>query len=148
MRLILLPPIVVLLCAGVMVALHLNAPLARIVPQPFNWPGVLLVVGGIALSKWHASLFKRVGTNINTFGEPGQLTTEGLFRRTRNPMYLGMLIALLGLAWALGSLSPLLGPLVFFGMAQFWYIPLEERALVRKFGDAYGDYQRAVRRWL
>ena len=63
-------------------------------------------------------------------------------------MYLGMLVALLGwLVW-LGSVSPLCGPLVFFLMAQYWYIPVEEQAMAAKFGAQYMAYQRTVRRWI
>lgn len=131
MRLLLLPPIVVLLCAGLMAALHRAWPLATWLPSPWNWLG----------------LVPALGTNLNTFGEPGSLRTEGLFRRTRNPMYLGMLIALLGLAATLGSASALAGPLVFFVLAQGYYVPVEERAMALKFGAAYDDYRRRVPRW-
>lgn len=148
MQWLLLPPVVLIMSAGLMVVLHQNVPIAEVVPQPFNWGGLLLVVAGLAGANWHARLFRRLGTNINTFGEPGTLTTEGLFRRTRNPMYLGMVVTLVGLACVLGSLSPFVGPAGFFVLAHFWYIPLEERAMALKFGDAYAAYQHAVPRWL
>lgn len=147
MRLLLLPPIVVLLCAGLMAALHQAWPLATWLPSPWNWLGLVPALGGLGMAQWHARMFRRVGTNINTFGEPGSLRTEGLFRRTRNPMYLGMLIALLGLAATLGSASALAGPLVFFVLAQGYYVPVEERAMALKFGAAYDDYRRRVPRW-
>jgi protein-S-isoprenylcysteine O-methyltransferase Ste14 len=147
MRTLLLPPIAVLACAGLMALLHRFSPLATWLPTPWNWLGLVPVIGGLALAQWHARMFRRVGTNINTFGEPGTLRTEGLFRRTRNPMYLGMLIALLGLAATLGSASALAGPLLFFALAQFFYVPTEERAMAQKFGPAYDDYRRRVPRW-
>jgi protein-S-isoprenylcysteine O-methyltransferase Ste14 len=148
MRLLLLPPFAVLVCAVLMVVFHVHWPVMELLPRPFNWIGLVPLAAGIAVAKWHAGLFRRIGTNINTFGEPGTLTREGLFRHTRNPMYLGMLLALLGLAWALGSLSPWVGPLAFFILASRWYVPAEESAMAAKFGAAYAQYRRDVRRWL
>ena len=56
-------------------------------------------------------------------------------------------LAKIGVAWLLGTLSPWLGPLGFYLLARTWYIPLEEQAMARKFGDAYMAYQRTVPRW-
>ncbi|WFP48717.1 isoprenylcysteine carboxylmethyltransferase family protein [Methylomonas sp. EFPC3] len=148
MRFLLLPPIVVLMSAGIMFLLHVAVPIVQLVPRPANFAGLILVVAGLGIANWHARLFRRIGSNINTFGEPGRLTTEGLFRRTRNPMYLGMIVFLAGVACMLGSISPMAGPLGFFILANYWYIPLEERAMALKFGNEYFEYQRSVPRWL
>ncbi len=144
---LLLPPFVWLYCVAGMLLVHTLLPVAHWLPAPWRLPGLLLLRAGLAMAQWHARLFRRLGTNINTFGTPDQLTTQGLFRRTRNPMYLGMLLALCGVALTLGALSPLLGPLVFLLLAQHWYIPAEERAMSARFGEAYHDYQRRVPRW-
>jgi len=148
MRFLLLPPIVVLFFAGMMFFLHMAVPIVQLVPQPINLAGLAMVLAGFSIANWHARLFRRIGTNINTFGEPGKLTTEGLFRRTRNPMYVGMIVLLVGVAFMLGSMSPIAGPLGFFILAHYWYIPLEEKAMALKFGDDYFQYQRSVPRWL
>jgi protein-S-isoprenylcysteine O-methyltransferase Ste14 len=148
MKNILLPPVIWVASAALMLLLHLTVPVIQLVPAPWTWLGLTLLVAGLAMARWHAVLFRRVGTNINTFGQPDKLTTEGLFRRTRNPMYLGMIVSLLGLAWVLGSLSPLASPLGFFVLAHGWYVPLEEKNMSLKFGEAYATYQRSVPRWL
>jgi protein-S-isoprenylcysteine O-methyltransferase Ste14 len=147
MRKLLLPPVVFVASVVVMIVLHWRWPVLHWLPLPWTWAGAGLIVAGLALAQWHARLFRRLGTNIQTFGEPGQLTTEGLFRRTRNPMYLGMLLALTGVAVVLGSLSPGAVVLVFFVLMQAWYIPFEERAMAQRFGDAYAAYRRDVPRW-
>jgi protein-S-isoprenylcysteine O-methyltransferase Ste14 len=134
--------------AGIMALLRWTMPVALLIPSPWNWLGVILVAAGLGIAGRHARLFHYLGTNIYTFGEPGQMTTDALYSHTRNPMYLGLLIVLIGLAVALGRLSPFVGPLVFFALANFWYIPWEERAMARKFGEAYAEYSRTVRRWL
>lgn len=134
--------------AGVMAVLYWLMPVTTLIPSPWNWLGLILVAAGLGIAGRHARLFHDLGTNIYTFGEPGQLTTDALYSRTRNPMYLGLLITLVGLAVVLGRLSPFVGPLAFFTLANFWYIPWEERAMADKFGSAYAEYSRAVRRWL
>jgi len=63
-------------------------------------------------------------------------------------MYLGMVVSLVGVACVLGSISSTAGPLVFFILANYWYIPLEERAMALKFGKEYLEYQRSVPRWM
>ncbi|WP_426734893.1 methyltransferase family protein [Myxococcus faecalis] len=148
MRALFLPPVVLLASMSLMVLLHRTAPLLELWGPPSRWLGGALVLGGIVVAQWHARLFKRLGTNINTFEEPGTLTREGLFRFTRNPMYLGFVTSLLGLAIALGSASPFLILAAFVLLTHFWYIRVEEQALLRKFGARYVEYRRAVRRWL
>jgi protein-S-isoprenylcysteine O-methyltransferase Ste14 len=63
-------------------------------------------------------------------------------------MYLGLAVLLIGLAILLGTLVPFLGPLVFIVAADRWYIPFEEKALQRKFGEQYDAYKRTTRRWV
>ncbi len=151
MQRLLLPPIVWLASVGAMVILQRTWPGW---PAPAGavalawWVGGALVLLGVGIAQWHARLFRRIGTNINTFGEPGRLTTAGLFSYTRNPMYLGMLIGLAGVAVALATLSPWLMVVLFFVLVQRWYIPVEERAMAARFGSQYADYCRDVRRWL
>ncbi len=148
MQRLLLPPVVWFASVGAMAILQRTWPVAADGRVLAWWAGGVLVLAGLAMAQWHARLFKRIGTNINTFGEPGTLTTAGLFAHTRNPMYLGMLLALAGVALALGTLSPWLLVLQFFVLAQCWYIPLEERKLAARFGRQYADYCRDVRRWI
>lgn len=115
---------------------------------PYTWLGGILVLAGIAVAWWHARLFRRIGTNINTFEDPGTLTREGLFQLSRNPMYLGFVISLLGVGICLGAASPFLVCGAFVLLTHFWYIRIEEQALLKKFGSQYVEYQRMVRRWI
>lgn len=144
----LLPPTLVLILAAGMVATRALLPGPPIAPAPFNGLGLLLLCAGLALAIVGSRLFRRVGTNIRTFDTPDVLVTEGPFRWSRNPMYLGFAALLLGLAVALGTLTPLLLALVFVIAADRWYIPFEEAAMAATFGDAYRAYADRTRRWL
>ena len=148
MRAMMRPPILLCLALGAMWWLHRRLPLAQWLDTPYHWIGMLPLLAGLCISAWHARLFRRVGTNIDTFKEPGRLVTDGLFRRTRNPMYLGFVITLTGVALLMGSAMPWLIVLAFFVVTDLWYIRFEERAMLQKFGPTYVDYQANVRRWL
>ena len=99
----LLPPRLVLILLIAMVALRVLAPGPMIMSYPYNLAGVLVAALGLGLTLSGAGLFARIGTNIKTFNEPGTLVTDGLFRWSRNPMYLGFLLLLGGTAIALGA---------------------------------------------
>jgi len=147
-RFIILPPITMLLTAAVMAALDAAMPVTILWHVPISYIGIALIALGIGIAQWHARMFKKIGANIQTFGEPTQLCRDGLFRYTRNPMYLGFLIALSGLAVLLGSLSPFAGLVLYAALANWWYVPYEERAMRRRFGESYRTYCKDVRRWI
>ncbi|RFA28601.1 hypothetical protein CAI21_12140 [Alkalilimnicola ehrlichii] len=148
MRALTLPPFVMAIAIVLMIGLNYLAPLVHLWGAPYRWLGIPLVLIGLGIAKWHADLFKAVDTNIDTFGEPDTLTTEGLFRYTRNPMYLGFVIVLVGVAVLLGSITPFLPLAGFVLLTHFWYIRYEERAMLKQFGQQYVDYKSRVRRWL
>jgi protein-S-isoprenylcysteine O-methyltransferase Ste14 len=147
-----LPPALYLLLALASTAVGLLVPVAGPVGGAGGWvlrlAGLILLVGGLAVTVLGSRRFATVGTNINTFRDPDLLVTDGLFGLTRNPMYLGFLVSLVGVAGAVGSLSALFGPLLFAGAAQWWYIPFEEQRMEAQFGPAYDHYRRHVGRWI
>jgi protein-S-isoprenylcysteine O-methyltransferase Ste14 len=143
-----IPPVLVAILIVVMGLLNLYLPGPVIVPSPYNWLGAILMVAGLGVTVTAAQHFSRVKTNIRTFNEPTLLVTDGLFRWSRNPMYLGFIVFMTGLAIALGTLWPFLMPVAFAVIADRWYVPFEERAMRQKFGAAYEDYARRSRRWL
>ncbi len=123
-------------------------PLMSLHLEAVRWGGCLLVLGGVVISAVARRQFDRIGSNVHTFREPGQLVTDGLFRLTRNPMYLGFASIALGVARWIQSLSALLLALAFFVLTDLWYVRFEERAMCSKYGEAYRSYQRRVRRRL
>jgi protein-S-isoprenylcysteine O-methyltransferase Ste14 len=143
----LLPPALWAACLIGMAAIALLAPHRSIVPPPYHLAGWAVFVAGCVFTLWGARQFSRVETEINTFRTPGRLVTNGLFRFSRNPMYLGFFLSLLGGAIGLNTVPALVPPLVFFLAAQLWYIPYEERMAGEAFGEEYEEYKRRVRRW-
>lgn len=149
MRRLLLPPVAWLAGIVGMLLLHEYAPFGHIEPEAWRTAtGITLAAVGFGATLWHARQFSKLRTNINTFKEPDKLVEVGLFRRIRNPMYLGFLISLVGLAATLGAVSAWFVVVAFFLLADRWYIPFEERAMQQRFGDEYQRYVSRTRRWL
>lgn len=144
----LLPPLLFCLLLSLMLFAGFCFPLVHWPLAPFHWLGLLFVAIGLVIASWHARLFSQLGTNISTFEEPDVLVQAGLFRYTRNPMYLGFLIALCGTAITLSSASPWVFVVCFFVITDRWYIAFEEKMMLQKFGDEYRLYQQQVGRWL
>lgn len=93
--------------------------------------------------------FHRAHTTFNPFRPEAAtvLVTAGVFAWTRNPMYLGLFLLLLGWAVELGTLSAFAGPLLFVPLIQYVQIRAEERALHLQFGSDYDRYCQRVNRW-
>jgi protein-S-isoprenylcysteine O-methyltransferase Ste14 len=119
-----------------------------------GYRGLSLYVGGIfallgiVLILWAAGLFRRAGTNIRPREPANSLVLTGLYRKTRNPMYLGMTLLYFGLALLLHSLVALLLLIVVLVIIQTQVIAREERYLEARFGDDYRAYKKRVRRWI
>ena len=110
---------------------------------------VVLVVFGVALAVTAAMLFRREGTEIDpTSTANRKLVTSGPFRFTRNPMYLGLVIVTLGIAFWVGAWPMFLAPVAIFATANWVHIPFEEAKMRRQFSDAFDIYGRRVRRWI
>ncbi|MEN9674864.1 MAG: hypothetical protein RIS76_760 [Verrucomicrobiota bacterium] len=109
-----------------------------------------LALVAVALEGLAILAFRRARTSFNPvrIGSASRVVTTGIFRHTRNPMYLGLVVAL-G-AWAVWLSSPwaLIGPALFAGFTHRFQILPEERVLTALFGRDFEDYQRRVRRWL
>jgi len=109
-----------------------------------------LVIAGITLGVLAIKQLKREFTTLNPFrpNTTSSLVTSGIFKFTRNPMYLGMLFILIGFAIFLGKLSSFMVLPAFCLLLTEMQIKPEERILEEKFGDEYLDYKSRVRRWL
>ena len=110
---------------------------------------VIALAGGATGLAGNLAL-RRARTTPNPFKpqDASSLVTTGIYRLTRNPMYLGLLLVLLGLASFLCSAFALLGPVAFVVYITRFQIVPEERVLLAKFGVAYSEYLARVRRWL
>lgn len=148
------PPVIDLAVGLLMWALARAVPAAQLWPQG-AWPfgvgaalGIALAGGLIALAgAWQ---FRRARTTINPLSpaKTSALVTGGVYRVTRNPMYLGMLLVLIGWGVWLGNAAAWLALPLSVLLLNTLQIKPEERLLRQRFGDAYARYAARVRRWL
>lgn len=143
-----LPPVLLFACLALMGLLHFLLPLGRWLESPLTWAGLLPLGVGLGLLLGAALLFPKHGTTIKPFEESTALLTEGPYRYSRNPIYLGMILVLVGVAVLLGTRTPLLAIPLFFVLITNQFIVNEEAMLEERFGEAYRDYRQRVRRWL
>ena len=141
------PPIIAAACAGLMYALA-AIPLITL-PHSAVFTAALALLGTAveAAGSW---AFYRARTTANPLApeQASRIVQNGVYRFSRNPMYLGMVCYLA--AWAAHLAQPLtwLGIAVFVLYITRFQIMPEERALLQKFGEEYADYCHRVRRWL
>ncbi|MDH3747708.1 MAG: isoprenylcysteine carboxylmethyltransferase family protein [Gammaproteobacteria bacterium] len=143
-----LPPVYLLAATLFMIGLNYFAPIKTILHAPVTYVGAVLIALGLFIMIWPAVAFGKVGTAIKPFDDSTHLLTDGMYRITRNPMYLGMTTILLGIATLFGTASPFVLVPVFVWIIQTKFIRHEEAALEKTFGDPYIEYKRSVRRWL
>lgn len=144
----LLPPALFTVCIVIMIGFWWLFPVTNLLKFPLNLIGILLFLFGLGIAKRGSDIFEKKGTNIETFDDPYILVTDGLYKISRNPMYLGFVISLSGLFLLLGCLSPLFVVVLFFIITDRWYIKFEEAAMEKIFGVKYQEYKSGTRRWL
>jgi protein-S-isoprenylcysteine O-methyltransferase Ste14 len=110
--------------------------------------GALLFLAGVALNVVGFVTQKRAGTDPIPFNPSTRIVSHGLYRFTRNPMYIGFALWTLGLAILCNSIWVLLASPVGLILIDRLVVVREERYLERKFGNEYLNYKRRARRWI
>ena len=117
-------------------------------PSSFELPGVVLAALGLGLMFVSVGVFWSRKTTILPDRPATEFVVAGPYRFTRNPMYVGMSVAYLGLSFAFGPAWPLvLLPVALYLIVRL-VIQREEAYLLRRFGDSYEQYRSRVRRWV
>lgn len=146
-----IPPPILMLLIGAVMATALLGPAPAALPGRWRWllAGVLFAAAGLLGFPAFAA-FAKAKTTIDPVqvGRASALVTTGVYRFTRNPMYVALFLLLCAWAAWLARPLPWIGPAAFVLFISRFQIVPEERALIGKFGGAYADYCRSVRRWL
>jgi protein-S-isoprenylcysteine O-methyltransferase Ste14 len=108
----------------------------------------VLILIGLAMLVVAGGMFKQAGTDLVPFKNVSALVTTGVYRFTRNPMYLAMALVLLGCAVTVGASTALIVPPVFMVIIEVRFIRPEEAMLRDLFGEEYSSYCQRVRRWV
>lgn len=143
-----LPPMYLFTSLASMVLLHFFLPVYQLISYPWNASGIIPLALGLTLNISADRAFKKTGTTVKPFEVSTTLVTSGVFRYSRNPMYLGMVMILTGVALLLGALSPFIIIPVFVMTMDRIFIISEENMLDQRFGSKWNHYKTNVRRWI
>ena len=142
------PPLIYLAGFVVGLVVQIIEPLPRLSNRPATVIGIVSIAAGSIVAPWAVVLFRRAETTLDPAAMTTALVTNGPYRLTRNPIYLGFTLLYAGAAvwsgttWALAMLA------VVLVVVDRRVVRGEERKLHDTFGSGYGDYQSQVRRWL
>ena len=144
------PPAVAAATAVAMWGTSRLAPLLQLPSALRLGTAAAILLVGVGFSAAGVLAFRRAQTTLNPTKpeQTSSLVTSGVYRVTRNPMYVGLLCVLVAWAVFLSSGWALLGPVAFVFYIDRFQIAPEERALAKLFGNEYADYRAKVRRWL
>jgi len=143
-----LPPFWALIYLALGMTLHSLWLWGGGIRTPIPSLGILSLAAGFSIIVWAWKIFHAVGTAVHPLEETTRFVQEGPYRFTRNPMYLGITLILLGIAVFAGTPPALTAPLGFFITINLTFIPYEEKKMKAKFGEAYLAYKARVRRWI
>jgi protein-S-isoprenylcysteine O-methyltransferase Ste14 len=143
-----MPPFILLAFIAAGLIINFIHPLTLFHGAPRYLSGVLLlVVSGVIVLAAHLEM-RKAGTNVDVRKPVTVIVKGGIYRYTRNPMYLSMVILLVALSLLLNNLWILVLTPFFIGVMQKGVIEREETYLEKKFGSTYVEYKKTVRRWI
>lgn len=143
-----LPPSIGMLSMLGVFVLHFVKPLAMLFPYPINYIGLVFIGLGALINIVSERDLQRFGSPLDAKGQATQLVENGLFRYSRNPAYLGMILIAAGITIWVGSLSPWLIVILLPAIMGRLYVRQEELALKERFGSKYEQYCLKVPRWI
>ena len=128
--------------------LHFALPVMSVVHMPWRLLGVIPLLLGAILNLMADGDFKRYRTTVKPFEVSSTLVTGGVFRTSRNPMYVGMTLILVGVALLAGSAASWIPAGIFAILMDRLFIEPEEAMLEAEFGDEFREYRKKARRWI
>jgi protein-S-isoprenylcysteine O-methyltransferase Ste14 len=143
-----MPPTYFLIAMVLSVVLHFVLPVKKVIFPPYTYSGGLFIIFGGVLNLWTDALFKEKKTRVKPYEDATELITQGPFKISRHPMYLGMTAVLVGIALLHGTIITFLFPIIFVIICEVFFIKFEEKSMERIFGQKYLDYKKKVRRWI
>lgn len=147
-KLLVPPPIHFIIVLIGVILFGYSYPTLKIINFPFSILGILISILGLFIALSAGNLFRKNKTTILPNKKSRKLVINGVYRFSRNPMYLGAFFVLFGLAFYFGDLISILISFIFPILMNFIVIPFEEKVLIRDFGKEYNRYKLTVRRWI
>ena len=139
------PPVILLASIVLQIILLFSFPISVDLSSLL---GLILILSGISLVFVSFRFMRKMKTTFIPDGTPEVLISSGPFKFSRNPIYLGMLTILVGLAFLMSSLSAIIIAIVFGTIINFTWIAHEEKKLHELFSEDWENYSSKVKRWI
>lgn len=142
------PPRIAALLMVITVAIWRLSPSETVLYIPYKLIGSIGIISGFTVMIWAWFQFQKAETAVCPTSKTTTIVTNGAFQISRNPMYLGMLSMLTGIAFLMSDLQAFFAPAAFFIIMDKVFIPYEEEKLLHGFDYHYAEYMKRTRRWL
>ena len=142
------PPVIFFIAVILNHILDFRFPMLRVLSYPFTLIGLLPLIAGFIVMIKGVVFLEKSGTTHDVYKNPSKLITSGIYKYSRNPIYLSFLIMLIGTGMLFGSASSLLVVAAFFMLSNSYYIKYEEQILEFTFGEEYLEYKSRTPRWI
>ncbi len=142
------PPAFMVLTVLCMVLISNYAPIGHWLNYPGRYLGIIIIILGFTLSLGSGLFFRKLGTNPKPGAKASVIVTKGAFKYTRNPMYLGLMTIVTGVAILLGTFSPLFLIPILFIILHTQFVLREEKLMEEWFGEPYLEYKKRTPRWI
>jgi protein-S-isoprenylcysteine O-methyltransferase Ste14 len=142
------PPRIAMALLAITAVLWKFSPPMTLLYMPYKMIGTISIILGftVLLKAWLQ--FKKARTAVCPTAQSSLIVTDGVYKYSRNPMYLGMLVMLTGASLMMGTIPAMFAPIGFFLVIDKVFIPFEEEKLRNFFGDVYAAYLSRTRRWV
>jgi protein-S-isoprenylcysteine O-methyltransferase Ste14 len=142
------PPRIAFVLLAISIGLWFFSPPQTLLHIPNILMASVSIILGFTVMIWAWIQFKKSDTAVCPTSRTSRIVTNGIYKYSRNPMYLGMLFILAGASLLMGTIPSMFAPIGFFIIIDRVFIPYEEEKLLSAFGDVYSKYQMVTRRWL
>ncbi len=142
------PPRIAIALMAISMGLWYFSPPQTLLYIPYKVMAGAGIVFGFAVMTWAWLQFRKSDTAVCPTSITSRIVTNGAYRYSQNPMYLGMLLMLTGASFLMGTIPAMFAPIGFFIIIDRVFIPYEEKKLLSAFGDVYSKYQLVTGRWL
>lgn len=144
MKKILIPPVFLVTSVVLIMLSHFFLEQYNIIPHPINILGIVFQSAGLVLIGKTHDLFKKYNTTL-FYDKSTHLIEDGLFKWSRNPMYVGIFLLVLGFAIIFRNVITLAVPILFLLVIRYYSIPVEEKMMEDTFGEKYLEYKARTR---
>jgi len=147
MKKLYIPPTLIAYSILIMIILHFFVPQFNLIGFPYNLMGILIAFSGFILMGKSRDLFRKHQTTLK-IEKSNHMINEGVFSKTRNPMYMGMTILIFGFSFFSTNVLAFFLPFFFMTIVRLIFIKREEQLMFETFGNDYLEYKKKVRRWI